>query len=312
MFLSVSRRTDIPAYYSEWFFNRLKEGFCYVQNPMNIKQFSKIIINPEVIEGIVFWTKNPEPMLDKLSLLSDYPYYFQFSITAYKQDLEKNLPSKNSILTTFKRLSDSIGKDRIIWRYDPILINPVYTIEKHYKHFEILTQILHNYTTKVIFSYVDYYKKIKKNFEELQIQELNQLQKEEIARNLSAIAHSYNLEIETCCEDINLSKYNINHARCIDEKIFEHITHHKYKTKKDSSQRKECGCVQSQDIGMYNTCNNHCLYCYATYNKSSTQKNILLHDKNSPLLIGNLPKQVTPNEKKIIIHKIINNQLSII
>lgn len=311
MFLSVSRRTDIPAYYSEWFFNRLKEGFCYVQNPMNKKQFSKIIISPEVIDGIVFWTKNPAPMLDKLSLLSDFPYYFQFSITAYENDLEKNLPSKNSIIETFKRLSDLIGKEKIIWRYDPILITPAYTLEKHYRHFEILSKMLHNYTDKVIFSYVDFYTKIIKNLNELQVQHLSQLHKEELAKNLSSIAHQYGLQIETCCEDINLSQYGIEHAHCIDDKLFEKITNYKYKIKKDSSQRTECGCVQSQDIGMYNTCNNNCLYCYATYNKESTQKNIMRHDKNSPLLIGQLPENAKLFEKKPIVHKIPDNQLSL-
>lgn len=312
MFLSVSRRTDIPAYYSEWFFNRLKEGFCYVQNPRNTKQYSKVIINPEVIDGIVFWTKNPKPMLDKLHLLSDYPYYFQFTITGYTQDLEKNLPAKNSIIETFQRLSDKIGKDRIIWRYDPVLINSAYTEKKHYTHFEILSNILHNYTSKVVFSYVDYYTKNEKNLKKLQVQNISQQQKEEIAKNLSAIAHSYNLPIETCCEDINLSQYDIEHAHCIDEKVFERITGYKYNVKKDSSQRKECGCIQSQDIGMYNTCNNHCLYCYATYNKASTQKNIFLHDKNYPLLTGHIPETVKVCTKKITSHKIIDKQLTFI
>ena len=311
MFLSVSRRTDIPAYYSEWFFNRIDEGFCYTQNPFNKNQISKIIINPDVIDGIVFWTKNPKPMISNLSLLKDYPYYFQFSITAYEKNLEKNLPSKNSIINTFKELSELIGKERVIWRYDPILITPIYTFQKHYIHFEILAKLLKDYTNKVIFSYVDFYTKIKKNLKELQVQELNCLQKEEIAKNLSDIAKTYGLQIESCCEDINLEKYGINHAHCIDEKLFEKIANRKFSIKKDSFQRKECGCVQSQDIGMYNTCNNHCLYCYATYNKESTQKNILQHDKNSPLLIGSVPENIKILEKKVVLHTIKENQLSL-
>ena len=130
MIISASRRTDIPSYYSEWFMNRIKEGFLYVRTPMNVHQVSKISLSPDVVDGIVFWTKNPAPMMDKLDLLSDYAYYFQFTVNSYARDIEPNIPNKNdTIIPLFKKLSNRIGKDRVIWRYDPILLTEKYTIE---------------------------------------------------------------------------------------------------------------------------------------------------------------------------------------
>lgn len=134
MIISASRRTDIPSYYSEWFFNRLNEGYVFVRNPMNAHQISKISLLPDVVDGIVFWTKNPTPMLNKLDRLEKYHYYFQFTLTAYGPDVEKNIPSKNKIiLPAFRRLSKEIGKEKVVWRYDPIFFNEIYTIETYYE-----------------------------------------------------------------------------------------------------------------------------------------------------------------------------------
>ena len=130
MIISASRRTDIPTYYSEWFFNRIKEGYALVRNPMNAHQISKISLNPDVVDGIVFWTKNPTPMLDKLDRLKDYTYYFQFTLNAYGQDVEASIPSKNNVvIPAFQKLSDMIGPEKVIWRYDPIYLNETYKFE---------------------------------------------------------------------------------------------------------------------------------------------------------------------------------------
>jgi hypothetical protein len=146
MIISASRRTDIPSYYSEWFFNRLKEGFVLVRNPMNIHQISRINLSPNVIDGIVFWTKNPVPMLEKLAELRNYIYYFQFTITGYGSDIECNLPDKNKIiLPAFKKISEIIGADRIIWRYDPIFFNPKYTFDYHIRAFGKIAETLSGY-----------------------------------------------------------------------------------------------------------------------------------------------------------------------
>lgn len=137
MILSVSRRTDIPNYYSEWFFNRIKEGFVYVRNPMNVHQVSRIDITPEMVDCIVFWTKNPEPMLERLDELALYNYYFQFTLTGYGTDIECNVPNKKEkIIPIFQKLSEKIGRQKVIWRYDPIIFNEKYTPEYHLKAFE--------------------------------------------------------------------------------------------------------------------------------------------------------------------------------
>lgn len=166
MILSVSRRTDIPNYYPEWFFNRIKEGFVYVRNPMNPRQISRIDISPDVVDCIVFWTKNPEPMLERLNELSDYRYYFQFTLTGYGRDIEPGIPhKKEKMIPVFKDLADRIGKQRVIWRYDPIMFTSTYTPEYHLKAFEQIASALNGYTEKCVISFVDFYSKNKRNLE---------------------------------------------------------------------------------------------------------------------------------------------------
>ncbi len=163
MIISASRRTDIPSYYSEWFFNRIKEGYVCVRNPMNIHQVGKIPLSPDVIDGIVFWTKNPTPMLNRLDEISQYNYYFQFTVNSYNTDIETNIPSKNDvIIPTFQKLSKQIGKNRVIWRYDPILINEKYTLEYHLTYFKMMADKLADYTEKCTISFIDIYRNIQK------------------------------------------------------------------------------------------------------------------------------------------------------
>lgn len=163
MILSASRRTDIPNYYSDWFLHRIEEGFVYVRNPMNPHQISKINLSPEVVDCIVFWTKNPKPMLDRLAELKAYSYYFQFTLTGYGTDIEAGVPhKKESIIPTFQSLSGKIGKEKVIWRYDPILFTDKYTPEYHLKAFEQIASALHGYTNKCVISFVDTYVKNKK------------------------------------------------------------------------------------------------------------------------------------------------------
>ena len=188
MILSVSRRTDIPAFYSEWFYNRIKEGYVYVRNPMNIHQVSKINLSPDVIDCIVFWSKNPRPMLRRLDELKDYLYYFQFTINPYDIGLEVNVPTKNSIIDTFKELSSKIGPDRVIWRYDPIIITDKVTIEYHIKYFEEIARRLSGYTKTCVISFLDLYKKTERNLQNTYARELYQNEMLTIATALVRIA----------------------------------------------------------------------------------------------------------------------------
>lgn len=294
MILSVSRRTDIPNYYSDWFFNRIKEGYAYVRNPMNIHQVSKIEITPDVVDCIVFWTKNPSVMLKRLDEIKEYNYYFQFTLTGYGNDVEANLPNKKSvIIPTFQELSNKIGKQRVIWRYDPIFFSDRYTKEYHLKAFKSIAEALRGYTEKCVISFVDIYQKNKKNMDSLSSYELNDCELRKFAKELSKIASDNNISLGSCAEKINLEECGIVHNSCIDRELIEKIIGCKLNVGKDKNQRIECGCVESVEIGTYNTCKNGCLYCYANYSSKSVETNTVKYDPLSPLLCG----QVEKNDK---------------
>lgn len=300
MILSISRRTDIPTYYSDWFFNRIKEGFVYVRNPMNIHQISRISLSPEVVDGIVFWTKNPLPMIERLDELSPYVYYFQFTVNSYGKDVEPNIPSKNDvIIPAFQKLSKKIGKEKVIWRYDPIFFNEKYTIDYHVKYFKMLSTKLAGYTEKCTISFVDLYKNTQRNISSLNIQVPNIEQIKMLVTQLNQIAAEYGIYIDTCAEKIDLEKFGIKHSHCIDKQRFELLGQYSLNVDKDKNQRPECGCFSSIDIGTYNTCKNGCLYCYANYSEKAVNSNSLLHDPTSPLLFGTICENDVVKEREV-------------
>jgi hypothetical protein len=309
MIISASRRTDIPSYYSEWFLNRIKEKFVYVRNPMNVHQISKISLDPELVDCIVFWSKNPKPMIDKLQFINEYKYYFQFTLNPYESDIEARLPPKTEIIETFKKLSDIIGPQKVIWRYDPILFNNKYSMTYHIDKFEKLASVLKGYTEKVTFSFIDFYKRITEKIKLLGITDISTGEKNFIAQNFSEIARNNNLLIDTCAEDIDLSGYGITPARCIDDRLISKITGYNLLVEKDKNQRKECGCVKSKDIGEYNTCSNGCVYCYANYNNNIAENNIKKQIQLSPLLIGDICPDDLVKECKVVSEKTFQNEL---
>ncbi len=287
MIISASRRTDIPSYYSEWFFNRIKEGFVLARNPMNFHQISKISLSPSVVDGIVFWTKNPVSMLPHLDDIKAYAYYFQFTLTAYGSDIEANVPSKNDvIIPAFRTLSDKIGPDRVIWRYDPIILTEKYTVEYHVKYFGALAKRLSGYTQKCVISFVDFYRNTKTQMKDLHVTPIGEAQMYELAERLAEIAHRHGLTVESCAEKIHLEQFGIQHGHCIDRTLFEKMLHCKMNLSMDKNQRPECGCMESIDIGAYNTCKNGCRYCYANDIPSIVARNASMHDPMSPLLFG--------------------------
>lgn len=300
MIISASRRTDIPSYYSEWFFNRLNEGYVLVRNPMNAHQISKISLLPEVVDGIVFWTKNPVPMLNKLDRLEKYHYYFQFTLTAYGPDAEKNLPSKNKvIIPAFQRLSREIGKEKVVWRYDPIFFNETYTIDYHCRYFELLASKLAEYTEKCTISFVDLYRNTERNVKPLNIQAVTAERQAELVERFVETAIKYNICIDTCAENHDFRKYGVLPAHCIDRERLEKIGKYKLNIGKDKNQREECGCIESIDIGAYNTCKNGCLYCYANYSNTNVNHNIAKHDPKSPFLFGEKHEKDVIKERKV-------------
>lgn len=288
MIVSVSRRTDIPAFYSEWFYNRLKVGYVYVMNPFNRKQISRINLTPQTIDCFVFWTKDPEPMMIRLDELKGYSYYFQFTLTAYRNDVEKNVRKKNDIIKTFIDLSNRIGKEKVVWRYDPIFINDYYTEEYHYEWFKQLCAKLQGCTEKCVISFLDLYAKTQRNTKSLQIKILTEEDTRRIAKNLADIAKEFHITLETCSEMIDLSEYGIQKGKCIDDRLIQKIIGLDVSVKKDNTQREECGCVKSIDIGQYNTCQHFCAYCYANFNYIQVKQNCEIYDPESPILMYRL------------------------
>ena len=305
MIISASRRTDIPTYYSNWFFNRVMDGYVLVRNPMNAHQISKIALNPDVVDGIVFWTKNPIPMLNELKILHDYMYYFQFTLNSYAQDVEAHVPNKQKhIIPAFKKLSDMIGPDRVIWRYDPIFLNDTYTPEYHIRYFERIAKELSPYTKKCTISFIDFYRNTSKNVSGLSLRDFPEETQKSLAKELAAIAHSYGLLIDTCAEGIELQEYGIEHARCIDDRLLSKLLECPLDIGKDKSQRLECGCIESIDIGAYNSCRNGCKYCYANYSEKTVRSNFAKHIPDSPLLFGEGGSDDKIMERKVMSCKI--------
>ncbi|WP_303804509.1 DUF1848 domain-containing protein [Ruminococcus flavefaciens] len=292
MIISASRRTDIPAFYSDWFYNRISEGYVMVRNPMNYHQVSKITLSPEVVDCIVFWSKNPAPMLDRIDELDKYNYYFQFTLNSYAKDIEPNVPLKDKeVIKTFKALSDKIGNQRVIWRYDPILLNEKYTIDYHLMYFEKLADLLNGTFGHCVISFIDVYKKITNNIKLNSIVEPSGSDIDIIGKRFSEIAKDREFKIVSCAEKVDLYKYGIEHGKCIDDSLIEQITGMPININKDKNQRSECGCVESIDIGLYNTCLHGCKYCYANYSDISVAANAKTYDVNSPLLCSKLESE---------------------
>lgn len=283
MILSVSRRTDIPCFYFDWFINRLNEGYVYVRNPINKRQVSLIDLSKDRIDCIVFWSKNPIMMMKNLDKLKDYNYYIQFTITGYGYDIEPFCEDKEIIIKRFIELSDKIGKDKIVLRYDPILISEKYDLNFHVEFFNYLISSLKYYTNIVVISFIDIYRKIKNQVKMFGIRELNENEIFFICECFSNIAKKNNVKIQTCCEKIDLSMFGIGHGSCINKEIIENIIGYELNVKKDKNQRKECGCIESVDIGCYDSCTNGCMYCYAN-NRNKISKKIDLYDCLSPIL----------------------------
>ncbi len=287
MILSVSRRTDIIAFYLDWFFGRLKEGHVLVRNPMNYRQVSKVYLNPSDIDCIVFWTKDPTNILARLDMLEDYFYYFNVTITGYGRNLEPNVPSKEKVIQSFRKLARKVGIERTIWRYDPIILSRDIDIEFHRKRFGYIASCLQDFTSRCIISFVDMYRKTQRNTKGLNMYEISHAQMLDIAGAIAEIASGYGLEVQSCCEKIELSHLGIRHGKCIDDELISRGSGRKINARKDINQRAACRCVKSVDIGVYNTCMHGCLYCYANYSIKSVHNNVKMHDPASPMLVGN-------------------------
>ena len=296
MILNTGLRTDIPGFFSEWFYNRIEEGFVYVRNPYVKNQIYSYRLDPELIDCIIFCTKNPKPMLENLEKIDKFNQYWHITITPYEKEIEPNIPPMNDVLESFKYLSKKLGKENVTLRYDPIFINEKYTLEKHIESFEYIANSLSDYTTEAIISFIDLYEKTKRNFPKAR--EVTKDERLKLGKEFAQIGKKNNITIKTCVEGSELDKFGIDSSGCMTKEVIERAINKNLNIPKQKARNGECYCLLNNDIGEYNTCAHGCLYCYANSNKKLVKRNLKLHDPKSPILIGEIKEDDIIKEMK--------------
>lgn len=287
MIINTGQRTDIPAFYSEWFINRIREGFVMVRNPYYSNLVTKFLLNKDVVDIIGFCTKNPRPMLKYLDEIKDFGQIWHITITAYDTDIEPNVPAIDEVIKDFIELSSRIGKNKIVWRYTPIIVNEKYTINKHIETFEYIANKLYMYTDTVIYGFIDMYDKLKTNHSELF--DTTDENKIYLSKEFKKIADKYNLNLRLCSKEKWLKSYDIDIYGCMRIEDYERALSMNLDIKDKMQARKNyCSCYLSNDIGAYNSCMHLCRYCYANGSRETIIKNYNNHDPKSPFLIGNI------------------------
>lgn len=286
MIIQTGMRTDIPAFYSEWFLNRLNAGYVLVRNPYNENQVTRYSLSPDVVDLIAFCTKNPAPMLPHMDALKPYGQYWFVTITAYGTDIEPHVPCKEAVMEDFKRLSECVSVDSIGWRYDPVFLDAEHTVAWHISEFEKMARTLAGYTKTCVISFLDLYRKVERNFPEAR----NVPQKDRIAigKELIRIAAQYGMTVRPCAEGTELTTYGADCSGCMTIQTFETALHASLDVPKkyQNLKNRNCGCMLTADIGAYDTCAHLCRYCYANSNLALVRENRKKHDPNSPFLIG--------------------------
>ncbi len=288
MILNTGNRTDIPAFYSEWFMNRVREGFVLVRNPFVYNQITRYKIDPQTVDVIAFCTKNPKPMLKHIDELKKFRMFWFVTITPYGKEIEEKVPDKKEVIETFKELSDMIGHKAMSWRYDPVFISDKYTKEFHYKAFAQMAQVLQGYTDQVVVSYIDLYEKTKRNFPEAR--EVSREDQIDLTKYFVATAEKHKMKVRLCHEDPALSIYGADVEGCFSKRVVEEAIGERLIDSRRADARAGCNCLLNNDIGAYNSCGHLCRYCYANYDRRLVLENMAKHDPKSPLLIGNIEK----------------------
>lgn len=287
MILNTGNRTDIPAYYSQWFYNRIKEGYALSRNPYYPEQVQKFYLNPDVVDVICFCTKNPAPMLPRISEIDEFAQFWMVTITPYGKDIEPFVPDKENVMESFKELSRRVGVRAVSWRYDPIFITEKYSFEWHICSFEQMAENLSGYTDHCIISFIDLYEKTKRNFPE--VCAVSRTEQEKIVKAFVEIGARYGIRIKTCEESEHLAEFGADVSGCLTKEVLERALGCSMDIPKSAvGARSECACLLGNDIGMYNTCGHGCKYCYANYDMEIVRNNMRQHNPESPLLIGEL------------------------
>ena len=310
MIINTGSRTDTVQYYSDWLLKRFKEGFVYSRNPLFPNIVTRYKLNPNILDCVVFCSKNYEPILDRLTEITDkFNTYFHYTITAYGRDIEPNVPTIDESIETLIKLSKIVGKQRIAWRYDPILLTKKYTKQVHYNTFDYMSKRLSPHIDRCIFSFVDMYKKLETNMPEIII--LNNNDKIEIAKNIGSIAKKHNMIIQTCATIEDFKQFGILQSGCMTSEILGNANNITFKKVWHSGNRQGCKCIENRNIGDYDTCPNGCKYCYANKNPQIAQENYKKHNPNDLMILGNLKPtdEIQQSNQKSYLENFIQTKL---
>ncbi len=285
MIINTGSRTDIPAFFSEWFLNRVEEGFVCTRNPYN-DDIYRYPLDSKIIDCLCFCTKNPKPLLKDLDKLNEFNQFWFVTITPYGGDIERNVPSFKNVMKSFKELSETLGVNKVSWRYDPIFITEKYSLDFHIDKFEEMASKFHTYTDDCTISFIDLYQKVLRNFPEAR--EVTRQEQLIIGENFAGIADDYDIQMKTCVEGTLLDRFGFDSSGCMTQNVIEKAIGNNLKIPKGKYRIRECDCIFGRDIGAYNTCLHGCKYCYANSNINLVKRNQKLHNPDSPLLIGDV------------------------
>ena len=292
MIINTGGRTDTVQYYTEWLLRRFSEGYVLARNPLFPNKVTRYELSPDKVDCVVFCSKNYQPILPRLHEITDrFNRYFHYTITAYGKDIEPGVPSIEKSIDTLIELSELVGRQRVAWRYDPVLLTKKYTVSHHLETFERMAKVLAPYIDRCIFSYVEMYRKLKTNMPE--IIPLSEKDRDTLAQGFGAIAKRYGISIQTCGTNGDYARYGIHTSGCMTLDILGKANGIIFKTLKHKGMRQGCHCIESRDIGAYDTCLNGCKYCYANTNPQKARENYRFHDSASPLLLGQLKETDT-------------------
>ena len=299
MILNTGARTDTVQYFTPWLLKRFGEGYVFTRNPLFPHKVTRYELSPDKIDAVLFCSKNYAPILPRLHEITDrYRTYFHYTITAYGRDVEPGVPSLDESMQTLTALEKIVGKGRISWRYDPVLLTKDYTIERHLDTFARMAEKLAPHIDRCIFSFVEPYKKLEANMPELI--PLTAEDREKIARGLGGIAAKNRIFLQTCGTNGDFSRWGIHASGCATLEILGRANGCAFRDLKHRGLREGCHCIESRDIGAYDTCLNGCKYCYANKNPETARRNFRRHDPDSPLLLGHPEPgdEVTPGDQR--------------
>lgn len=284
MIINTGSRTDIPAFYSQWFFNRIREGYVMVRNPFQPTQVTRYRLDPEVVDCLTFCTKNPAPMLGRLGELAGFRQLWYVTITPYGREIEPFVPEKERVMDSLKRLSRVLGIRAVGWRYDPIFISETYSLEFHRRVFAEMAACLEGYVDNCVISFIDLYEKTKRNFSG--VRAVQRQERLTIGREFAEIGRRRGIQIRSCCEGEELGRFGVDTSGCMSRRVVERAIGTTLDVPRQGPVREGCDCLLGSDIGCYHSCGHGCLYCYANFDQRTVRENMERHDPDSPFLIG--------------------------